>query len=167
MNDAAAAAADGVHAGLKQCSSCTQLLAESAYSSAQLKRKGKRKCARCVGDATTPVAADAEQQRRDNIVRMLQQAEAGGNKQAKLMLEELGNAATGKYWGETNQSGQPHGRGLRLSAEGEIIEEQCGEWAEGKLLKKQPIPRAAVPKNAPLKKQGQTQAAFSCVRRLQ
>jgi hypothetical protein len=54
------------------------------------------------------------------------------------------------YYGQRDARGLPHGRGIRLTPQGAVICRQCGQWADGVLLKERSVARSLLPAYTPL-----------------
>ena len=64
--------------------------------------------------------------------------------------------AASVFYGQRNKSGQPHGEGLRLNEQGDIVNCQCGTWQAGNLVRQGAILRASLPIDTPLREHGHT-----------
>jgi hypothetical protein len=65
----------------------------------------------------------------------------------RLASCEMG--AAGSYFGETDASGRPHGRGILLTSEGSIVDNQIGKWNQGVFVKAGRVWRGYLPENTP------------------
>lgn len=54
------------------------------------------------------------------------------------------------YYGQRDNRGVPHGMGVRLTVDGQIIGQKCGRWEYGALVKVQWVWRGFLPDDAPL-----------------
>jgi len=65
----------------------------------------------------------------------------------------MGNCAhvpLSDYYGQTDSLRRPHGRGVRLAPDGQIIGEQCGAWKHGVLQSRGWVWRGYLPADTPL-----------------
>ena len=151
----------------KACSVCLASYPDSAYSGAQLKKKGKRVCRACVtlqthaekmAQVATATAAAAAHRSVEASFNLAQQAfwqEHGkpnaAAASAALAANPFAYSDHSSFFGQRDDDGLPHGQGLRMDAAGAIINGQCGVFQHGTLLKQSAVTRALLPANTPLR----------------
>ncbi len=67
------------------------------------------------------------------------------------------------YYGQRDADGRPHGMGVRLASNGDVIAEQCGKWNRALFVSHQWVWRGYLPKGAPFNETGETSLCF-CAR---